>query len=246
MLQRRILINTLRKVPGRLLTTTPIARDSPLDGSDINFAHPSGKYARTDDTINIRYPGHGFLREETPEHDGGRHFKRTLSSFSLEGKVCVVTGAARGLGYTMTQALIESGAEVAIVDLNQETAEQSAKELSDWFRQQDDDAAARHTLTTGWGCDVSNESQVQQAVANIIKKHGRIDCLVTSAGFTEVCDVISLLTKELCSTGLPDRAVSKADLGQHRRDFLVCSERGTTPDRDGTQGQHDLHWIHEC
>lgn len=43
---------------------------------------------------------------------------RTLPTFSLEGKVAVVTGGARGLGLVMGQGLIESGADLAIVDLN--------------------------------------------------------------------------------------------------------------------------------
>jgi NAD(P)-dependent dehydrogenase (short-subunit alcohol dehydrogenase family) len=49
---------------------------------------------------------------------GGRHFKPTLASYSLEGKVAVLTGAARGLGLVMAQALMLSGADIAIVDLN--------------------------------------------------------------------------------------------------------------------------------
>lgn len=49
---------------------------------------------------------------------GGLHFKRTLASFSLEGRVGVVTGGARGLGLVMSQAMVISGADVAIVDLN--------------------------------------------------------------------------------------------------------------------------------
>ena len=44
--------------------------------------------------------------------------KRTLPSFSLEGRTAVVTGGARGLGLVMGQALIHSGADLAIVDLN--------------------------------------------------------------------------------------------------------------------------------
>lgn len=51
---------------------------------------------------------------------GGMHFKRTLASFSLEGRVAVVTGGARGLGLVMSQALVVSGASVAVVDLNRE------------------------------------------------------------------------------------------------------------------------------
>ena len=47
--------------------------------------------------------------------------KRTLPSFSLEGKVAVVTGGARGLGLVMGQALVQSGADLAIVDLNSQS-----------------------------------------------------------------------------------------------------------------------------
>lgn len=66
---------------------------------------------------------------------GGFHFRRTLATFSLEGtqsripdrgvptndvsgRSGVVTGGARGLGLVMSQALVISGADVAIVDLN--------------------------------------------------------------------------------------------------------------------------------
>ena len=48
--------------------------------------------------------------------------KRTLPLFSLEGKVAVVTGGARGLGLVMGQALMQSGADLAIVDLNSQLA----------------------------------------------------------------------------------------------------------------------------
>jgi NAD(P)-dependent dehydrogenase (short-subunit alcohol dehydrogenase family) len=46
------------------------------------------------------------------------HFKKTLASFSLEGRSAIVTGGARGLGLVMAQALAQSGADVALVDLN--------------------------------------------------------------------------------------------------------------------------------
>lgn len=49
---------------------------------------------------------------------GGPHFRPTLASLSLEGRVGVVTGGARGLGLVMAQALLISGADVALVDLN--------------------------------------------------------------------------------------------------------------------------------
>jgi FlaA1/EpsC-like NDP-sugar epimerase len=44
--------------------------------------------------------------------------RRTLESFSLEGKVCVVTGGASGIGLEICRAILESGGQVAIIDLS--------------------------------------------------------------------------------------------------------------------------------
>jgi D-arabinitol 2-dehydrogenase len=85
------------------------------------FEH-EGKFSRTDNTISIEYPEEEHLPspEKPVQGRGGFHFKRTLASFSLEDRVGVVTGGARGLGLVMSQALVVSGADVAIVDLNSE------------------------------------------------------------------------------------------------------------------------------
>ncbi|KAI1977375.1 hypothetical protein LOZ54_006499, partial [Ophidiomyces ophidiicola] len=58
-----------------------------------------GRYARIDESVRVEYPPD----EEMPptpvvQGRGGRHFKRTLASFSLEDRVSVITGGARGLG----------------------------------------------------------------------------------------------------------------------------------------------------
>lgn len=82
------------------------------------FEH-EGRFSRTDKTIRVEYPEEENLPRSQPvQGRGGFHFKRTLASFSLEDRVGVVTGGARGLGLVMSQALVVSGADVAIVDLN--------------------------------------------------------------------------------------------------------------------------------
>lgn len=82
-------------------------------------APPPGAFARTDDSITVEYPEEGELPSSTPVTGrGGLHMKRTLASFSLEGKVGVVTGGARGLGLVMGQGMVISGANLAIVDMN--------------------------------------------------------------------------------------------------------------------------------
>ena len=78
-----------------------------------------GSFARTDKAVRVEYPEeHDLPRSKPVQGRGGLHFKRTLASFSLEGRVGVVTGGARGLGLVMSQAMVVSGADVAIVDLN--------------------------------------------------------------------------------------------------------------------------------
>ena len=78
-----------------------------------------GAFGRTDNTIRIEHPEGDEHPPSVPvQGRGGLHFKRTLASFTLENRVVVVTGGARGLGLVMSQACVISGADVAIVDLN--------------------------------------------------------------------------------------------------------------------------------
>ena len=78
-----------------------------------------GRFARTDESLQIEYPDDEHMpRSPVVQGRGGMHFKRTLAQFSLENKVTLVTGGARGLGLVMSQALVASGSDLAIVDLN--------------------------------------------------------------------------------------------------------------------------------
>jgi D-arabinitol 2-dehydrogenase len=80
-----------------------------------------GTLARTDSSIQVEHPPENHLpKSRLVQGRGGLHCLRTLPSFSLEGSVGVVTGGARGLGLMMSQALIISGADLAIVDLDSE------------------------------------------------------------------------------------------------------------------------------
>lgn len=78
-----------------------------------------GQFARTDESVQIEYPPDSEIpTQPVAQGRGGMHFKRTLTSFSLENKVSLVTGGARGLGLVMAQGLVASGSDQAIVDLN--------------------------------------------------------------------------------------------------------------------------------
>jgi len=154
------------------------------------FEH-EGQFSRTDKTIQIPHPEpENYPHERPVQGRGGYHFKRTLASFSLEGRVGVVTGGARGLGLVMSQALVVSGADVAIVDLNKEEGEKQAGLLMETFRKENPGATHVPKVTAHY-CDVASPESVDAAMAEILASHGgHVDHLVTSAGFTENFDAI--------------------------------------------------------
>lgn len=115
----------------RGLSTSPQLRDSGSKDdpyrTSSTAAEPSekqaheGSFSRTDNQVSFEYPdGQDFPRSQIVQGRGGPSLKRTLPTFSLEGNVAVITGGARGLGLVMGQALVTSGADLAIVDLNSE------------------------------------------------------------------------------------------------------------------------------
>ncbi|KAL8758359.1 MAG: hypothetical protein Q9199_001570 [Rusavskia elegans] len=177
---------------------------------DHDHSH-AGSFSRTDNTVSIEYPGEDLEPTSLAiQGRGGMHFKRTLPSFSLEGRTGVVTGGARGLGLVMSQALVISGCDVAIVDLNsmypsfnllpvfiligllEDEGERQAKELMDHFSTENPGAdPAKIPKVTAHYADVSDPDSVNASIAEIIKDHGKIDHLVTSAGFTENFDAIA-------------------------------------------------------
>jgi NAD(P)-dependent dehydrogenase (short-subunit alcohol dehydrogenase family) len=93
--------------------------------------------------------------------------------FSLEGRVCVVTGGSRGLGRTMAEAFLEAGADrVYITARKQEEVSATAAELTERF---DGDCI-------GMPRDLSTLEEVRQLVADLSEREDYVDVLVNNAG----------------------------------------------------------------
>ncbi len=93
-----------------------------------------------------------------------------MNQIDLNGKMAVVTGAARGIGYAIAERLLDSGAAVCLWDLDAAAAEASAKTLS---------AKGRvHSVAV----DVTQADSVQAAAQATLKEFGRVDLLVNNAG----------------------------------------------------------------
>lgn len=91
--------------------------------------------------------------------------------FSLEGKVALVTGAAYGIGFAIAEAYAKAGAKIAFNCRSQHDMDQA---LADY--------KAKGIEAKGYICDVTDEEQVKNMVADIEKELGVIDILVNNAG----------------------------------------------------------------
>ena len=90
---------------------------------------------------------------------------------SLLGKIAVVTGGAKGIGYACCEALGRAGAAVMVADIDQAAIDSAVSKLS-----------AAGVQTAGAVCDVSKGEQVQGMVAEAVEKLGGIDIMVANAG----------------------------------------------------------------
>ena len=91
--------------------------------------------------------------------------------FDLHGKVALVTGAYRGLGFAIAQGLAEAGATVVLNGRKAELLASAAKTLTD---------AGRRASTCVF--DVTDGDAVRAGIAAIEREHGRLDILVNNAG----------------------------------------------------------------
>jgi 3-oxoacyl-(acyl-carrier-protein) reductase len=93
----------------------------------------------------------------------------------LEGKVALITGAARGIGKAIALKFAEEGADVAFTDLViNEAAEQTVSEI----------AAFGHKVK-GYASNAANFDETHAVVEEILKEFGHIDILVNNAGITK-------------------------------------------------------------
>lgn len=89
----------------------------------------------------------------------------------LAGKVCIVTGAGRGIGKATAIKFAQEGARVAVCDVTPEWVDDTVREI----RQTDGEAV-------GFIVDVRDRASIERMVKEMVAMYGRIDCLVNNAG----------------------------------------------------------------
>ena len=84
----------------------------------------------------------------------------------VKNKIALVTGAAQGLGKTMSELLIQEGAQVILTDINEDLLEKTATELDAPFKV----------------LDVTEPEAWQNVIAEIEKDYGKLHVLINNAG----------------------------------------------------------------
>jgi len=94
-----------------------------------------------------------------------------LDMFSLKGKRALITGASRGLGYAIAEALASAGAQTIVHGRDRAALERAQAAFAE----------------RGWACstitgEMTDESSVRRMAKELLAQHGRIDILVNNAG----------------------------------------------------------------
>jgi 3-oxoacyl-[acyl-carrier protein] reductase len=95
-----------------------------------------------------------------------------MNKIDLSGRVVVITGGARGIGYAVAQRALRSGAAVALWDVDAQRLERSERELSELG------------TVSSVIVELTDEESVNAAAASTVQRHGAIDVLINSAGIT--------------------------------------------------------------
>jgi 2-dehydro-3-deoxy-L-rhamnonate dehydrogenase (NAD+) len=95
-----------------------------------------------------------------------------LKGRDLGGRVAIITGGARGIGYASAERLLASGAEVSLWDMDKAALAKAVKALA---------AKGKVTAET---VELTDEASVAKATKAVVRKHGKIDILLNNAGIT--------------------------------------------------------------
>jgi len=99
----------------------------------------------------------------------------------LKNRIVGVTGAAMGIGKCIVETLAAEGAIVAVIDINNKLAEQTAKRIND-----------NGGKAEFWKLDVTDRIEIKKIINDIYHKYGRIDIWVNSAGVSTMVPFMEL------------------------------------------------------
>ncbi|KAH3666982.1 hypothetical protein WICMUC_005474 [Wickerhamomyces mucosus] len=106
-------------------------------------------------------------------HPSPKLSKNIFENFSLKGKVAVITGGSRGIGYAVADAYAQAGADVVIIGHTPKVIEDATNQLKSNYKD---------SKIASYAVEVSDPKAVDDVVKQIEKEFGTIDILVGNAG----------------------------------------------------------------
>ena len=107
---------------------------------------------------------------------------------SMEGRIAIVTGGARGIGKAIVEKLAGLGANVVIADMLLDLAAQSATEISR--------TTGKKIIATQ--VDVTDGKSTNQLIEHTQQEFGKVDILVNNAGITRDTLILRMATSSMC------------------------------------------------
>lgn len=95
-----------------------------------------------------------------------------IQLFDLKGRTAIITGGSKGLGLAMAEGLASAGANIMLVNRNQEEGDAAAKDIQRNYA----------VKALAFSADVTSESQTQAMATRAMQDFGRIDILINNAG----------------------------------------------------------------
>ena len=139
--------------------------------------------------------------------------------FGHGGRVCLITGAAQGIGAACARRFAAEGALVVLADVDDERGQRLAAELSGLYVH----------------CDVGNKAQVDQLVQQALAWQGRIDVLVNNAGIFRAADFLDV-TEEDFDAVLRVNVKGSFLVGQAVARAMAQASRGTIVNMSSVNG----------
>ena len=103
----------------------------------------------------------------------------------LHGRIAIVTGAGRGIGYAIGTRFAQEGAHVVVAEIDRETVHQAAEDFS---------ACGPEALA--YPIDVGDVDAVNRMIADVVQRFGRLDILVNNAGLSERVSMLDMTTEQ--------------------------------------------------